>query len=119
MASKKAAKKKSSKVVTVEEHIENAPAEVAPSVEQVSNKRAEDVTERIDLANELLTSVNGAMSSMTARGISTEKIESAFYLAFQYAFCDFLRVTQFPFEDAVADLKDMFEKEASPSSEAN
>lgn len=113
MASKKTAGKKSTSkskkapkvVVTMDESV-TAPDEVVSVAENA------EVLSRIELGNEVLSSVNATLASMAARGIAPNKIEEAFYLAFQFAFCDFLRVTGFPFDDAVSDLRDMFQRSA-------
>lgn len=119
-AGKKAASKKGAKVkepeVVVETTIESS--EERGAVDVASEELAtSDVDERIDLGNEVLAAVNASLGKMSKRGVPAEKVESAFYLAFQFAFCDFLRVTGFGFDQAIGDLREMYNREVVQQSE--
>lgn len=115
MAAKKSVTKKSSgkKAPVVTEGAKKVEENL--SVVQEVRVREGIVDERIELGNEVLSAVNDALTGMAKRGIAPELIESAFYLAFQFAFCDFIRTTGFPFDDAVADLRDMYSREMQES----
>ena len=78
----------------------------------------ESSEDRIALGNEVLAAVNQSLATMAKRGVNPQQIESAFYLAFQFAFVDFLRVTGFPFDDAVSDLRDMYNREVENASKS-
>mgnify|MGYP006279637741 CR=1 FL=1 len=91
------------------------PIKKAEKVLDVKIER-ESPEDRIALGNEVLAAVNASLGAMANRGVPPEKIENAFYLAFQFAFVDFLRVTGFPFDDAVSDLRDMYNREVEESS---
>jgi hypothetical protein len=113
-ATKKATSKKSAKKVISSEATVGASITVAEEPQQPSPSVA-DSDERIDLGNEVLSAVNESLSAMTRRGVSPQKVEEAFYIAFQFAFCDFLRVTGFSFDAAISDLRDMYQRDAQQS----
>ena len=122
MATKKATTKKaaSKKVKKPEIVVEESIVAVDAPSEGVSESLANsDVDEQIELGNEVLAAVNNCLASMSARGVSPEKVEASFYLAFQFAFCDFLRVTGFKFDQAVLDLREMYDREVVQQSEAS
>lgn len=123
MATKKAAttkksgkKTKKPETVVVEESIVSLEE---PASEGSETLATADVDDQIELGNEVLAAVNNSLTSMSARGVSPEKVEAAFYLAFQFAFCDFLRVTGFKFDQAVLDLREMYDREVVQQSEAS